>query len=95
MPGGNDGFPSGLSGGPDGNPAGRAGFGRFGEKGQVFRQFCCHKILKSDLAALSKAGGRWYIPPATSRPQRPWVAFSGSLWTEAAPLALTYPFRLF
>jgi hypothetical protein len=25
----------------------------------------CHKILKSDPPGLSKAGGHWYIPPAT------------------------------
>ena len=50
--------------------------------------FCRHKILKSDPSALSKAGGRWYIPPATSRSLGPRVAFSGSLWTEATPLGV-------
>ena len=47
--------------------------------------FRCHKILKSDPPALSKAGRRWYIPPATSWSLGPRVAFSGSLWTEATP----------
>src|SRR5271154_1672836 len=49
----------------------------------------CHKILKSDPSALSKAGGRWYIPPATSRPW-PRVAFSGSPRTEATPLGVDH-----
>ena len=42
--------------------------GRFDEKSHDFYDFCCHKILKSDPTPLSKAGRRWYIPPATSRP---------------------------
>ena len=45
-----------------------AGFGR-------------HKILKSRLVALSKAGSHWYIPPATQG-HLPRVAFSGSLRTR-------------
>ena len=53
-----------------------------------FAGFYCHKSIKSGLAALSKAGGHWYIPAATSRPLRPRVAFSGSLWTEAARLSV-------
>ena len=39
------------------------------EKERDLADFGCHKILKSDPAALSKAHPRWYIPPATSRPR--------------------------
>jgi hypothetical protein len=54
-------------------------------KSAIWRILPVTKSIKSSPAALSKAGGHWYIPPATSRPLRPRVAFSGSLWTEAAP----------
>jgi hypothetical protein len=37
--------------------------GRFSTKKPDSADFCRHKILKSRLAALSKAGQRWYIPP--------------------------------
>jgi hypothetical protein len=56
----------------------------------LFREKCDladfrrHKILKSRLAALSKADARWYIPTATQG-HLPGVAFSGSLRTETAP----------
>src|SRR6201999_2258099 len=52
--------------------------------------FGCHKILKSGPVALSKAGGRWDIPPATPRPWALRVAFSGSIGTEAAPWGVDY-----
>ncbi len=57
-------------------PRGTSGKGRLFRA--VFAQFGCHKIEKRDWRTLSKAGGRWYIPPA---PDRHWprVAFSGSL----------------
>ena len=59
---------------------------RFGGSG-------CHKILKSDPAALSKAGVRWYIPPATPK-ALPRVAFSGSLRIGTArPARWPIPFR--
>jgi hypothetical protein len=67
----------------------RAGFSR--EKRDL-ADLCRHKILKSRLAALSKAGARWYIPTATPG-QLPRVAFSGSLRTETAPWRWPDPFR--
>ncbi len=67
----------------------------FGPASARFGEFRRHKILKSGPAALSKAGARWYIPAATSRPLGPRVAFSGSLWTEAAPSGVAQPFQLF
>jgi hypothetical protein len=40
---------------------------RFSTKKPDSADFCRHKILKSRLAALSKAGQRWYIPLAPPR----------------------------
>src|SRR5579872_1080580 len=52
-----------------------------------------HKILKSHLAALSKADARWYIPPATPGHSLR-VAFSGSLRTgNGAPKRWPASFR--
>jgi hypothetical protein len=49
----------------------------FGAGKREFAGFHRHKILKSRIRGLSKAGARWYIPAATQGLAR--VAFSGSL----------------
>src|SRR5579859_7751646 len=62
-----------------GNSGKSADFGRFGGRRSIFWILAVTKSSKVAPRALSKAGLRWYIPAATSRPLGPRVAFSGSL----------------